>query len=540
MNSSRKITSAKDIKISPNKVVIPTKESESHQKTAEPVVTVIQTQIATSPETSTEGALSVIDMSDNYERIIRKFIGSSDVVRGRNGKIYLKMMDMGNHYHLKLGSNHANLFLRRQAIKQSVTLRDRDLKEINDMISAFAEMELDYVDIYLRVAPYIDGIEIDLGDDNQTRIRISPGNVELITESSETMFYRSNITLPFVKPAKEGSVELIQKYMNNIEPGPQILVIAWISYTLAHPKIDTTKFVHLILLGSQGSGKSFLCRLIQRLIDPCTVGLQVLPRNTKDMIVAAQNAHLLLFDNVRKLSQTKSDDLCVAATGGSLSTRRLYSDDDQSVSYLHVALILNGIFDFVTESDLAQRSLAVYLQDMNENDRLSEIDLERQLENDMPVMLAGLFQLIADIFKRRPESKITHPERMIDFSEWLAAMELLDNAPTGVYQQLYSTNLKEAQLHALMENELAAAVYRLADQLESPWKGTPTNLLHELQEHASLLSLRSADWPRSPESLSKRLRTLTSALTFQGVWVRFYKSKDRVIEITTERIEEKY
>jgi len=230
----------------------------------------------------------------------------------------------------------------------------------------------------------------------------------------------------------------------------------------------------------------------------------------------------------------------VAGTGGALSTKKLYTDDDQSVSYLHVALILNGIFDFVTESDLASRSLVIYLQDMDESQRLSEGHLEKELESDMPIMLQGLFEMIADIFKVLPEANITHPERMIDFSQWLAAMEMVDDAPSGTYQHLYSETLKEAQLNTLLENELAAEIYRLADRLDNIWKGTASQLLHDLNDQASFHATRSAVWPKSPESLSRRLRTLTAALASQGVHIRFYKSKDRIIEITTKRIQEMY
>ena len=480
------------------------------------------------------------ESTGEYERIIRKFIGDADVVRARNGKVYLKFKDLGNDYHVKVGSTQSNLFLRRQSADQEQTLKDKDIKAINDNITAHAEMDLVPVDIFLRVAPYKDGIEIDLGDAKQTRIRITPGNVESISSGSNTVFCRSAITLPFDPPAKEGDVSLLKKYLKNLRAQLQVLLRGWISYTLAHPKVDTSKFVHLILVGSQGSGKSFLCRLLSKLIDPCTIGLQVMPNRIEDLIVAAQNSHLLLFDNVRKLSQMKSDALCVASTGGAISSRKKYTDDDQHINDLHIPLVLNGIFDFITESDLASRSLVLYLGDMDETKRLSEKELERTLKEDIPIILQGMFQLIADILKVLPEAKVLHPERMIDFCQWLAAMEMVDGAPPGAYQELYSETLKEAQLNTLLENELAAAVYRMADKLESDWNGTPANLLHELNDTASFQAMRSPDWPKSPESLGKRLRILKPALASQGVYLRFSHSGDRGIAITTKRIEEMY
>ena len=152
----------------------------------------------------------------------------------------------------------------------------------------------------------------------------------------------------------------------------------------------------------------------------------------------------------------------------------------------------------------------------------------------MPEILQGLFELIAEVFKHLPDAKVTHPERMIDFSHWLAAMEMVDGAPSGAYQVNYSMCLKEAQLSSLLDNSFAAAVYQLSNSLNSPWKGRPSDLLQELNDSATFSSQRSADWPKSPESLTKRLKVLTAPLKSQGVYIEFSRSKHRQITIHTE------
>jgi len=523
----------RDIVIMPRKVVPISTENKLADKTAKPVVTDV-----------TSKGMSVTDNvskpSFDYEQMIQGSIGNSSIVNAKNGKVYLKIKGHGNDSHLKVSSNDANLFLRRQAIKKGITLKDKDLKEINDSIVAYAQMELTQEDIFIRVAPFEDGVEIDLGDESHTHIRITPGNTRLVTSGSDTLFYRATITRPFCAPADKGDISLLRKYLNNIKPDMQNLIIAWITYTLAHPKVSTSKFLHLVLIGSQGSGKSFTCRLLQQLIDPSAITLQLLPRNTKDLVIASQNSHLLLFDNVRKLSEAKSDDLCVSSTGGALSSRKLYSDEDQSISYLHGPLILNGIFDFITAPDLASRSLIIDLIEMNEDNRISEKVLESNLETDLPKILQGVFELIADILNLLPEAKITHPERMIDFSQWLAALEAHDGVINSAYQQCYSSTLKEAQLNTLLDNELAAAIYRLANSLTHDWRGTPAQLLGLLNSTASFQATRSSEWPKSPESISRRLRSFKTALATQGVFLQFYKSKDRIIEISTTTIQEEY
>lgn len=196
-----------------------------------------------------------------------------------------------------------------------------------------------------------------------------------------------------------------------------------LSYTLAHPKLATTKYVILLLQGEQGSGKSFLCQIIQSLIDPNNVGIQILPTNGKDLAIAAQNSHVLIYDNVRGFKQMMADLMCIASTGGALSSRQLYTDADQAIQRLHVALILNGIHDFVNQPDLAQRCLPIHFKPLPAQIRRSESDLMREFECDLPAIQRGLFDLIANILQHLPSVEITKHERMIDFVRWLAAME---------------------------------------------------------------------------------------------------------------------
>lgn len=475
---------------------------------------------------------------DDVHHDLRAHIGEAQLALGKQGQVFIKIIDDGNPYLLSIGSGKCNHYIRQIAKERGLTLKAADLKDINEILKAHAETDLQPVDIYLRIAPYQNGIEIDLGDSAHTVVRITPEGTKLIPTGSETLFYRSNATLPFSKPAEKGNLKKLYNYLNNIRHELQVLLIAWISYTLAHSKNSATNYVILALIGGQGTGKSFLCKLIARLIDPSKVGLQIMPKNPTDLVVAAQNAHVLFYDNIREISETMSDTLCVCATGGYMSKRMLYTDSEQSISHLHAALVLNGIFEFITQGDLAQRSLIIHLTEMDESNRQSESELEKQLEQDMPEILQGLFELIADIFKHLAEAKVVHPERMIDFSRWLAAMELVHGAPPGTYQSIYSECLNEAQLNSLLENPLASAIYQFADRLDKHWNGRPSELLHELNDRAHFSAQRSVDWPKSPESLSKRLKALSGPLKSQGVFIEFKRGKHRTISIITAKIEE--
>ena len=78
------------------------------------------------------------------------------------------------------------------------------------------------------------------------------------------------------------------------------------------------------------------------------------------------------IDNLREFRHWLADLLCIASTGGSISTRQLYSDADQQVHQLHVALVLNGIHSFIDQPDLAQRTLTLDMRSFDESSRKSE------------------------------------------------------------------------------------------------------------------------------------------------------------------------
>ena len=132
-----------------------------------------------------------------------------------------------------------------------------------------------------------------------------------------------------------------------------------------------------------------------------------------------------------------------------------------------------------------------------------------------------------------PTVEVTNPERMIDFVRWLAAMEKVDGAPTGVYQTQYSAVLNETMLDSLQENPLAAAVMSFVDDnAAAVWSGTPTKLLQELSVFVGSRSQYSRDWPQTASTLSKRLLPLQAALRRQGIDVALSRGKEHNITIT--------
>lgn len=448
-----------------------------------------------------------------------------------NGKPFVEMRDKGNAYGFGLYSNQTDYLIREEAIERGVMLRKAEVADIKYYLEGCTAKAGMVKDIWYRVALIPDGVEVDLGDDKHTRIRITAGKVEVVGSGSATLFYRTAATMPIAMPAEVGNIGLLKNHVH-MHARPYKLLLAWITYTLATPKLLASKFPILLLVGGEGSGKSALATLLIRLIDPSRIGVQRLHSKPKDFAVAAQNSHVVALDNLRTISPDASDTLCMAATGGSVSSRQLYTDGDQSILNLHVAVILNGIHSFVNQPDLAQRMVPLYLQTIPEDQRRSDVEMAAALKVDLPFIQQGLFQLIARIFEQLPNAKVVSPTRMIDFSRWLGAMELVDGAPVGTYQDVYCEALMQGQLDSLQDSVLAAAILEFTrDHMDSQWSGTPAELLVELNSHTTAGTQRSKDWPMNPIALSKRLLPLQTGLLTQGIAVEPTRGKERAITI---------
>ena len=449
--------------------------------------------------------------------------------RDRHGHGYLQVRG-GSTVH-RLDAPGTKFVVLQEAARAGVVLRPRELKDEMEQLRAHAQLNPDVRDVWQRVAPISGGVEIDVGDASDVRIRVTAGGVEVGQGSPGTLFWRTQTMAPFVMPAAQGDLSLLDRYLN-LDASSVSLLKGWLSDVVAHPKDANARFPILVLGGEEGSGKSFLGRRIQDIIDPSIVGIQTLPREARDLAIIVQQAHVSVFDNVRAIKPVMADNLCVTATGGSRVTRRLYSDGELYVSRLHGALVLNGIHSFIDQPDLAQRCVPLTLRPLDDQKLESEASLMQAFSRDLPTIVRGLLDLVAGILGHLPTVKVVRQERMIDFVAWLAAMERVDGVQEGTYQSAYSDSLDRGMLDSLLDDPVAVAVLELVDgHARETWSGTASELYATLERQVGQRTASGVGWPRTANALSKRLTSLHAALRRQGVEVRRKHAKQRLIVI---------
>jgi hypothetical protein len=238
-------------------------------------------------------------------------------------------------------------------------------------------------------------------------------------------------------------------------------------------------------------------------------------------MIAASNAWVIGFDNLSGLPADLSDALCSLATGGGFATRELYTDADEKLFSSMRPVIVNGIEELATRSDLLDRSITLTLPVIPDDDRREEDLLWQRFGQVQPRVLGALLDAVATAMANKSKIRLTSKPRMADFAVWVVAAEPFLGWPNGAFLESYLDNRAAANTAALDESVLAPLLLKLLDG-RSNWVGTAGVLLVELETLADEKTRKRRDWPSSPRKLSGDLRRLAPNLRRgAGLEVRF-------------------
>ena len=399
------------------------------------------------------------------------------------------------------------------------------LQSALDVIEAKAQFDAPERNIYVRVGACDGRLYLDLADDMWRAVEIDAEGWRVV-DHPPVRFRRAAGMQPLPAPVAGGSVDALRTFLNVQTDADLVLVVAWLLAALR----DCGPYPVLVVSGEQGSAKSTFSAMLRALVDPNTAPLRALPREDRDLYIAASNGHLLSFDNVSGLAPWTSDTLCRLATGGGFAVRRLYTDQDEVLFEACRPVILNGIEDVVTRPDLADRAIFLTLEAILEERRQPEAELWAAFEAERPRILGALLDALVEGLRRLPETHLPKLPRMADFALWATACETA-LWPEGTFWSAYLDNQQETVASVMEADLVAAAVPSFLDcQLlikKKGWKGTATELLGPLGEHVGEPQRRSRGWPTSPRALSGRLRRAAPFLRKAGIEIKFDEREGR-------------
>jgi hypothetical protein len=266
--------------------------------------------------------------------------------------------------------------------------------------------------------------------------------------------------------------------------------------------------------------KTVLSKMLRGLVDPNVAPVRALPRDERELFIAANNGHVLAFDNISRLRPWLSDALCRLASGGGFAVRQLYTDQDEVLFDAARPVILNGIEEVITRPDLADRSIFLTLPPVADARRQPERELWRQFELARPRILGALFDLVVHGLRMLPDVGIDRLPRMADFSIWSAACEPALWRP-GTFHRAFEAN-RRAAIEDIIEADPIAACVREFMAERSTWTGTAADLLRAGAERGvDGISSDRSGWPQNPRALAGRLRRAQAFLRALGIGITF-------------------
>jgi hypothetical protein len=206
--------------------------------------------------------------------------------------------------------------------------------------------------------------------------------------------------------------------------------------------------------------------------------VRALPRDERELFIAASNGHVLAFDNLSGLPPWLSDTLCRLTSGGAFSTRRLFTDQDEILFTAARPIILNGIEDIVTRPDLADRAIVLMLAPIAERQRRPEHALWQEFELARPYLLGALVDAAARGLQMLPRVRLQRLPRMADFALWATACESAFRL-AGAFEATYSNNRRAAIENMVDADPVASCVRELMTD-RAQWTGSASDLLHHL------------------------------------------------------------
>lgn len=367
--------------------------------------------------------------------------------------------------------------------------------------------------VFVRIAEHEGDVYIDLGNESWDAVRVTPEGYQVVPRPP-VGFVRKAGFAPLPYPHAGGTIEELRTFLNLATDGDFMLVAAWTAFSLS----PWGPFPVLVLQGEQGSAKSTTVRVLRSLVDPAVEPLRALPKNERDLAIAAGNAWVLAFDNLSGIRDQLSDALCRLATGGGFATRMLYTDDEEMIFSAKRPIILNGIDDIATRGDLQERSLLVSLPSIPEERRVEEAAFWADFEAAKPRIFGALLEGVSAALRDAESVRLERKPRMADFAVRATAMEACFGWEPGFFVEIYEANRQQASETLLANEPVADAIEKLLEwEGEFPWSGTATELQKALGRYADDEIKRSRAWPKGPQALSRRLNRIAPALRAAGI-----------------------
>lgn len=442
--------------------------------------------------------------------------------------------------------NHKNFKMYLSTLMFSIEEKVPNNEALNatiNLISGKCLIEGKQCFLFNRVAPAKNGgIWIDMSDQNWRAILVTSEGWSIENEPP-ILFKRYSHQLPLTLPVKltdeqqkEYALKLLD-YINipsNDSSTKLAFMCAVISYlipNISHPMI--------VLHGPQGTAKSTVFKLIKRLIDPSSLELLSLPKDERELVQQLDHHWFAPYDNLTGMPNWASDTFCKAVTGGGLSIRELYSNDDDMIYNFKRCVGLNGINPAARRGDLLDRTILISVEPIPNEKKKTDQELDTAFNKDKPYILGGILGVLSKALAIYPTVQVKGGyQRLADFNKYGCAIAQALGFTQEDFIQAYAEKVETQNEEAINANPVSIAIYNFCkERIKSKvwlqpetaltsgnhihtWETTPTEFYKELTAFAQLTGQITNgpknSWPKAPNSFMRLLNEIKHNLAKEG------------------------
>ena len=452
-----------------------------------------------------------------------------ELFRDPNDTRFATVMIDGVNHNFEIGSKDFNeatslMFYELTGELPSPTERT----QLNEMLRFKARHHGPMLDTYNRFADNNGDIYIDLCHDGQA-IHITRDGWGVV-KNPPVKFIQHSHMQPLPMPEKGGDFKEILKFFNIKRDEDKILILTWI---LVAVMTGISRAI-LILHGAPGACKSSTLSLIRRTLDPSSQILTYAHKTTNEAAVYLAANAVATFDNLSNLSKDVENILCMAATGGGISKRKLYSDKDSVILQFKRSVILTSLDVPTKASDLLDRAIAIEL-DRVQGKRLLDDELEREYAAKLPGILGGMCDTLSQMLTLRDKVTVTDLPRMADYALWACAGAMALGYSEEDFRKAYSRAALRVQNDVLQQEGLAKILLDYLDK-RGDTSDFVANVWSDLIAHAQQCGFPVDDIPKGASPLSRALKKFIPLLEVMGWKVEFSESKRKGREVSFRKI----
>ncbi|OPZ90825.1 MAG: hypothetical protein BWY74_02187 [Firmicutes bacterium ADurb.Bin419] len=365
----------------------------------------------------------------------------------------------------------------------------------------------------LRIAKHGNDYYYDLCNTENEAVRFNSDTWEVIKNPPIVFRRQPSMQRKQVVPRPGKSLQLLQKYLN-VKKDQFLLLLVWIVSAfipdIPHPIPN--------LHGSQGSAKTTATKVLKRVIDPSPVEILIFARDINQLIQQLSHQYLCCYDNLNGFKEWVSDVFCRTVTGEGFTKRELYSDDSDVVYAFRRCLCLNGICIPAYKPDLLDRSILFELDRIKPELRREESQFWNEFEEDLPYILAAIFDVLVKAIGLYPTIQLNELYRMADFTKWGAAIaESIIPGGKDLFIDQYKKNIDNQNEEALNADIISMCLMEYLNKNNS-FDGSTSSLFAELAKIAETkgVDIKSKAWPQDVRVFGKKLKEIKTNIAYYG------------------------